>query len=60
MNWSRVDKTLTDATLLTVKNLIEGSEFFFRIAAVNKQGSSEFLEMDKPIMVKSPFGECET
>ncbi|KAH9498302.1 hypothetical protein Btru_006487 [Bulinus truncatus] len=55
MNWTRAEKTLTDATTVTVKNLIEGSEFFFRISAVNKQGSSEFLEMDKPVMVKSPF-----
>ncbi|KAK3083483.1 hypothetical protein FSP39_023775 [Pinctada imbricata] len=52
--WSRVEKS-DDKTKLTVKSLVEGAEFFFRVAAINKHGQGEFLEMNKPVLVKSPF-----
>lgn len=58
LTWSRADKTTDDKTTRTVKGLTKGDEFYFRVAAFNKQGSSEFLEMPRPVVVKSPFGEC--
>ena len=57
MTWSRADKTTDDKTTKTVKGLVTGDEFYFRVAAVNKQGSSEFLEMPRPVTIKSPYGE---
>ena len=58
MTWNRAEKTTDDKTTRTVKGLMTGDEFYFRVAAVNKQGSSEFLEMPRPVIIKSPFGEC--
>ena len=54
--WSRVEKT-DNVTNIAVKNLVEGAQFFFRVAAVNKNGQGEFLEMPKPVLIKSPFGK---
>ncbi|RUS90387.1 hypothetical protein EGW08_001882, partial [Elysia chlorotica] len=55
MSWSRAEKIAGPVTKATVRNLVEGSDFLFRVAAVNKEGTSEFLEMDRPIKVKSLF-----
>jgi titin len=55
--WARVEKTDGSTLKLLVKNLNEGSELFFRVSAINKQGQSEALEMPKPIKMKSPFGK---
>lgn len=57
MTWSHAEKTHTSAPTVTLKNLVQGNELFFRVAAVNKLGSSEFLEMDRPVLLKSPFGK---
>lgn len=57
MTWSRVDKTMNDKTEKLVKGLVEGDEFYFRVAAVNRQGTGEFLEMSRPVIIKSPFGK---
>ncbi|ESO99758.1 hypothetical protein LOTGIDRAFT_141638 [Lottia gigantea] len=54
--WSKADKIDADQTVYTAKNLTEGSEYFFRVAAENKAGVGPFLEMDKPVKAKSPFG----
>ena len=53
--WARVEKIDGSTLKLLVKNLNEGSELFFRVSAINKQGQSEALEMPKPIKMKSPF-----
>ncbi|KAK7507540.1 hypothetical protein BaRGS_00001475, partial [Batillaria attramentaria] len=53
--WARADKTTDDKTTRTLKGLIEGDEFYFRVAAVNRQGTSEFLEMPRPVVIKSPY-----
>ena len=55
MSWSRAEKVPGDITKATVRNLVEGSDFLFRVAAVNREGTSEFLEMERPIKVKSPY-----
>jgi len=53
-SWTYVDRVNKLDTV--VKGLGEGSEFFFRVFAVNKLGQSAPLEMPKPILIKSPFG----
>ncbi|GFS00827.1 titin [Elysia marginata] len=55
MSWSRAEKVAGAVTKTTVRNLTEGSDFLFRVAAVNREGTSEFLEMERPIKVKSPY-----
>ena len=55
--WTQVEKTLDDGTTLTLKKLVPGSELMFRVSAVNKMGTSDALEMSRPVTVKSPFGE---
>jgi hypothetical protein len=39
-----------------VGGLQEGKPYKFRVKAVNKEGESEELELDKPIIAKNPFG----
>ncbi|XP_059218729.1 twitchin isoform X21 [Stomoxys calcitrans] len=40
-----------------ITGLQEGKEYKFRVRAVNKEGESEDLETDKPIIAKNPFDE---
>lgn len=40
----------------TVSGLQEGKPYKFRVKAVNKEGESEELESDKPIIAKNPYG----
>lgn len=40
----------------TVPKLTEGRDYHFRVAAVNDNGESEFLETDSPVTAKNPFG----
>lgn len=62
MSWQRVDKISDTLTSINCRNLSDGCEYFFRVFAINKAGSSEPLEMDKPVLIKSPYGEwiCHT
>ena len=55
--WSRHAKTTDDSTTHIVQDLTTGSEYFFRVAAYNAVGTSEYLEMTRPVLVKSPYGE---
>ncbi len=55
-HWSHAEKTTDDTCKAKVKNLTEGSEFYFRVMAVNKTATGLPLE-SKAIMVKSPFSE---
>ena len=55
--WTKVDKVGPSKTSHRVENLVEGTEYYFRVSAENKHGSSEPLEMEKGVTPKSPFGE---
>lgn len=46
-------------TKANITGLSEGKPYKFRVKAVNKEGESEELETDKPIIAKNPFGECK-
>lgn len=39
-----------------ISGLQEGKTYKFRVKAVNKEGESEELETEKPIVAKNPFG----
>lgn len=41
----------------TITGLQEGKPYKFRVRAVNKEGESDELETDKPIIAKNPFDE---
>ncbi|XP_052707844.1 twitchin-like isoform X13 [Crassostrea angulata] len=41
----------------TVPKLTEGRDYHFRVAAVNDNGESDFLETDSPVTAKNPFDE---
>jgi hypothetical protein len=43
-----------------IGGLQEGKPYKFRVKAVNKEGESEELELDKPIIAKNPFGNYST
>ncbi|XP_065941807.1 twitchin isoform X18 [Magallana gigas] len=41
----------------TVPKLTEGRDYHFRVAALNDNGESDFLETDSPVTAKNPFDE---
>lgn len=49
-----VDNT---TTTFAVQKLLEGNEYFFRVAAENEIGVGESEELFDGIIAKSPFGE---
>jgi len=55
-SWKEVKKI--EANLLTYKvdKLVSGTEYMFRISAINEFGTSDATESE-PILCKSPFGE---
>lgn len=55
--WTHLEKTADDSTSAILKRLQTGSELHFKVAAVNKLGTGEALEMSKPVLIKSPYGE---
>lgn len=56
MSWTTVGGHVMD-TKLRVVNLMEGSEYAFRVKAVNKVGESEPLEGKDSVKMKSKYGE---
>lgn len=55
MRWTRVNKdyTIYD-TRLKVTNLLEGSEYQFRVSAVNAAGNSEPSDSSPYVLCKEP------
>lgn len=41
----------------TVDGLTPKKKYKFRVKAVNKEGESEPLENDEPILARNPYGE---
>lgn len=54
--WMKLDTLSADITSYCAQNLLEGTEYYFRISGENKLGVGEALEMDKSVIPKSPFG----
>lgn len=53
--WVPCGKSTTPEAKVT--GLQEGKSYKFRVRAVNKEGESEELETEKPIIAKNPFNE---
>jgi len=48
-----------DKNTFTIDGLTPKKKYKFRVKAVNKEGESEPLETDEPIMARNPYGNNE-
>ncbi len=57
--WMKAHKGELPSTDLTLKveGLIEGKEYEFHVAAVNKAGQGPFSEPSEPKLAKPPYGK---
>ena len=55
--WIPAGKTDVETKTLKVDNLMEGEQYFVRVAAKNQVGRGYHLETDQPITAKLPFGK---
>lgn len=56
-NWIGILHTTPETTRTVVPKLWEGCDYFFRVAAENSVGLSDYVELDKPVTIKAPFSE---
>ena len=54
--WTSAVTVSADKTSCCVTRLFEGTEYKFRVAAENFVGTGDFVELDKPVTAKLPFG----
>lgn len=54
--WIRVNKAPCEGVSLPVTDLVEGTEYIFRIIAVNKKGESKPSLPSDNVLAKDPFG----
>ena len=57
--WLKITKGTLAETNLEVKDLIEGTEYVFRVTAVNKVGEGPPGPSSKPVVAKDPWGESD-
>ena len=55
--WLRVQRVGANETECELDNLVENTDYFFRVLAENKMGLSAPLESDKTVKPVSPFGK---
>ncbi|XP_072046922.1 twitchin-like [Amphiura filiformis] len=55
--WTKAFKDTIEETEYTIKDLIEGKEYEFRVAAVNNAGQGPFSEPSQPTLCKPPYGK---
>lgn len=55
--WTKVTKQPISETTMTVKDLVEGKDYEFHVAAVNKAGTGPFSEPSEPQKAKRPYGK---
>ena len=56
---SSFHQTGPDKPEFTVDGLTPKKKYKFRVKAVNKEGESEPLENDEPILARNPYGESQ-
>lgn len=54
-NWIGIVHTAPETTRAVVPKLWEGCDYFFRVAAENSVGLSDYVELDKSVTAKAPF-----
>jgi titin len=55
--WMPVQNVDSTTVTFAVQKLLEGNEYFFRVAADNEMGVGEAAELFDGIVAKSPYGE---
>ena len=55
--WTKAVRDSVTETTLTMKDLIEGKEYEFHVAAINKAGTGPFSEPSEPRITKPPYGK---
>ena len=56
-DWETGKEIVGDITSATIEGLKEGTQYEFRIRAVNKAGPGEPSDATKPIIAKARFGK---
>ena len=57
--WVRQNRELVTDTEYDADNLLEGTEYLYRIVAVNKRGESLPSQPSDSFVAKNPYGECK-
>ena len=55
--WAKANRDTVSETTFTIKDLIEGKKYEFRVAAINKAGTGPFSEPSEPRITKPPYGK---
>ncbi|CAH1802732.1 unnamed protein product [Owenia fusiformis] len=56
-NWTKVSRVDAAETMYHISDLTEGNDYMFRVLGVNRAGFGIPLEVDRPILVASPFNK---
>lgn len=56
--WNKAGSVPGDITTFSVEKLLEGSEYLFRVTAVNEEGESPPLESLDTVKPEKPAGMC--
>ena len=56
-NWVTVARTPAETTRATASKLWEGCDYFFRVAAENAVGQSDYVELSRAIAAKPPYSQ---
>ena len=54
--WLRITKEPVEDTTYETKDLVEGTEYKFRVVAINKVGEGPPGPESKPVLAKDPWG----
>lgn len=57
--WLRVGKVTPNNMSYEISDLVENTEYYFRVKAQNEVGLSPALESDKPALTVSPYGTLD-
>lgn len=57
--WIPAGEVGPDQDSFTIKGLTPKKKYKFRVKAVNKEGESEPLETEEPIIAKNPYGKLQ-
>jgi titin len=55
--WTRLEKIDPASKSYSARNLITDNQYYFRIMAENQSGFGEPLELERPVVPKSPYSK---
>ena len=58
--WYKVARVKPQDSSCTVTNLIEGTDYLFRVYAENIEGMSKPLVLERPVRPRRPVGGCRS